>query len=487
MLPGPEASLRESTSAEESNPLRRSIHTVNSESHFICHTCRSDPSPQIVIHLPEAEKGQTVFLYNRCGKNDIAERIHGVRVYVSENNRDWNKIDIKLDNEQVYNHKPIPVLSESAPKYIMLRRERQGDPIHISQITIGDLLEHDYNLIVEHSIPGLNRFSRQHNLRTNEQGWIYDRTRRYGLPTYIKPIWSSRFDIDHGVYSVYISALNRFSNALIQIAHAVLFAHGIEARNVFVPECKRTRDIFPKGNQFPCQELEVTIHIGNPVGRDNCLEGRFLHIRSSQTEFYKNLPSTYEAIRSFSYATNLYDQTETLGTDEMVIHIRSGDIFRPQGMIHPGYGQPPLSFYRKAVEHGKPRIVHLVYQDMHNPVIRPLKKWLRERSIPFTKPQKSSLRKDIKTLVSAQTLVAGRGTFIPGVVSLGENLKTIYCFDEALNLLGLQGVTYHVIKDRSRKYVDSIQRYNWRNSPEQRELMISYPDEELELQSIART
>ncbi|MCP9927305.1 hypothetical protein [Cyanobium sp. CH-040] len=75
------------------------------------------------------------------------------------------------------------------------------------------------------------------------------------------------------------------------------------------------------------------------------------------------------------------------------------------------------------------------------------------------------------------------GTFIPGVVSLGEHLRTIYCFHQALDLLGRQGVTYEVIKDRSNNYVNAIQRYSWENSPEQRELMLSYPDEELELQS----
>ncbi|MCP9927306.1 hypothetical protein [Cyanobium sp. CH-040] len=141
--------------------------------------------------------------------------------------------------------------------------------------------------------------------------------------------------------------MNRFSNALIQTAHAVLFAHGIKARNVFVPECKRIRDIFPKGNQFPCQGLEVTIHIGNPDGRDNCLEGRFLHARSSQREFYKNLPSTHEAIRSFSYATNLYDQTEIIGEDEIVIHIRSGDIFKPRGKSIPTTASPLYLFIEK--------------------------------------------------------------------------------------------------------------------------------------------
>jgi hypothetical protein len=157
----------------------------------------------------------------------------------------------------------------------------------------------------------------------------------------------------------------------------------------------------------------------------------------------------------------------------------------PRAKFIPTTASPPLSFYRKAVEHAKPRIVHLVYQDMHNPVIKPLQQWLGEQSITFTKPLQSSLRKDVKTVLRAQTLVAGRGTFIPGAVSLGGNLKTIYCFHACLDLLGRRDVTYHVIKDRSSHYVDSIQQYNWRNSPEQRELMVSYPDAELELQSMA--
>lgn len=343
---------------------------------------------------------------------------------------------------------------------------------------------HDH--ITQRNIASLHKFSSQYHLRVNEQGWIYERVRKHGQPLHIKPIWSSELDLDRGINSLYISVLNRFSNALIQIAHAVLFANHIKACNVFVPECKRIRDIFPKGERFTCQGLGVEIIIGNPNAKDNCLEGRFLHVRSAQREFYKNLPSTYEAIRSFSHATRLLNPENILGPDEMVIHIRSGDIFKPRGAIHPNYGQPPLSFYRKAVGHAMPRIVHLVYQDMRNPVIKPLKKWLRDQNIAFTKPSKSSLRKDVKTVLRAQTLVAGQGTFIPGAVSLGGNLKTIYCFHACLDLLGQRDVTYHVIKDRSSHYVDAIQRWNWRNSPEQRNLMVSYPDEELEFQSMAR-
>lgn len=482
MLPGPKASLSESTSAGERNPLRRSIHTLNSENQFVCHTLESDSSPKVLIHLPEAEKGQTVFLYNRCGKSGIPERIYGIRVYASEDGHNWNEVSIHLDAEQVFDRKPIPVVSKDAPKYIMLRRDRQGDPIHISQIIIGSILDEYHGYITQYSAPSLRRFAGKHQLKVNEQGWIYDRIRKNGLPSYIKPIWSSEFDIERGVDSISISVLNRFSNALIQIAHAVLFAHGVKARKVFIPECQRIRDILPKGNKFSCQGLGVTIVIGNPDARGSCLEGRFLHARFSQKEFYKNLPSTYEVIRTFSQATRLYDPERILGADELVIHIRSGDIFKSQGAPpHPDYGQPPLSFYRKAVQHAKPRIVHLVYQDMCNPVIRPLKIWLREQAIPFTRRMKSSLRRDVKTLLSAQTLVAGRGTFIPGVVSLGEHLKTLYCFHEPLYLLGRQGVTHHVIKDRSGLYVNAIQRYNWKNSSEQRELMLSYPDDELEL------
>jgi hypothetical protein len=337
---------------------------------------------------------------------------------------------------------------------------------------------------MQSSVADLRRFARNYGLRANDQGWILDRVRKHGLPLHIKPMGSLAFSLDQGVDSLFISNVNRFSNALIQIAHAILFAHGIKACNVVVPECKRIRDIFPKGNNFLCNGLGIKIVIGNPDERGNWLAGRFLHVRAAQGDFFKGLPSTYEAIRSFSPATKLHNPATILDGEELVIHIRSGDVFKSQGRIHPDYGQPPLAFYCKAVEHAKPRIVHLVYQDMRNPVIRPLKRWLRKQRIAFTKPLDSSLRKDVRKLLSAQTLVAGRGTFIPGAVALGDNLKTLYCFDSRLDLLGQGGVAYHVIKDRNRHYVNSIQQCNWTNSPEQRDLMVSYPESELELQSI---
>ena len=45
--------------------------------------------------------------------------------------------------------------------------------------------------------------------------------------------------------------------------------------------------------------------------------------------------------------------------NELVIHIRSGDIFDSK-LIHPKYGQPPLSFYILAINHFKPKSIILI-------------------------------------------------------------------------------------------------------------------------------
>ena len=63
----------------------------------------------------------------------------------------------------------------------------------------------------------------------------------------------------------------------------------------------------------------------------------------------------------------------TVTTDEMVVHLRSGDVFGTDP--HPDYRPPALGYYTSAIAHAGPGAVRLVCQDRVHPLLRPLQAW----------------------------------------------------------------------------------------------------------------
>lgn len=168
--------------------------------------------------------------------------------------------------------------------------------------------------------------------------------------------------------------------------------------------------------------------------------------------------------------------------DELVIHIRSGDVFQEFSESFPtSYGQPPLAFYTMVVKSRQWKKVYLVYENTANPVIAALEGYLQCAGIPF-EIQSGDLRGDIEFLLRASVLVAGRGTFMPGIVTISPNARMVYSFEKTYMDWGKR-LPHRRVVDRQGKYRDAVMGNNWRNSKEQCELMLSYPEEALDVES----
>ena len=168
----------------------------------------------------------------------------------------------------------------------------------------------------------------------------------------------------------------------------------------------------------------------------------------------------------------------------LVAHFRSGDIF--SALIHPGYGQPPYSYYLTALDTVKPREVLVVSYDLSNPTTSIFVNECVARGIPI-KMQCSSLTEDLRTLLSARTLVSSIGTFCWMAACLSENLNN-YWFFERLPGRGLTdrpGVLFQRAIDKRGDYVSNVLSNNWAMTPEQVEMMTSYPVDNLTIESIS--
>jgi hypothetical protein len=161
------------------------------------------------------------------------------------------------------------------------------------------------------------------------------------------------------------------------------------------------------------------------------------------------------------------------GPRSLTIHIRSGDIFYRERVGN--WGQPPASYYTKIIESQTWSDVVVISQDDASPVLAPIRSFCELLSIPCVF-QASSFSSDLAVLVDAVTLVAGRGSFIPAVTIFSRRLETVFYFEDRF-VLPLKDQRFRIrrIVDLKGDYKASILGGRWKNTPIQRELMVSYP------------
>lgn len=178
-----------------------------------------------------------------------------------------------------------------------------------------------------------------------------------------------------------------------------------------------------------------------------------------------------------SYALNWPQSANHASKGGLTLHIRSGDVFSEHP--HPGYGQPPLSFYTRVILHNKPKNVVVLSEDHLNPVVAELVSWCQVRGLLVTQIS-SGLASTVSELVAAEALAAGRGTFVPAALSLKPKERDIYLFEPGSEpLLCDQLNKIYEVRDADGHYAREILNHNWNNTPAQRELMVSYPETSL--------
>lgn len=148
----------------------------------------------------------------------------------------------------------------------------------------------------------------------------------------------------------------------------------------------------------------------------------------------------------------LINNVEKLNENDLVIHIRSGDIFISNP--HPNYVPPPLSYYIKEINKRKYEKIIIICEDKINPVINKLLE-LYNNSIY----EKNSLEKDISILLGATNIIFSVGTFVPSLILMSDNIK--YLYGEVFHNEELEDY-YKITKPwkNTQKQVDYILNYN---------------------------
>jgi len=214
----------------------------------------------------------------------------------------------------------------------------------------------------------------------------------------------------------------------------------------------------PKHKFFNKTYIEITKEAKNntEIFIDN--EGRNFFDSYKITHFPQNIYKLNQEIVKrilLDLFTIKYDKLNKLDNDDVVIHIRSGDIFHDN--IHRLYICPPLCYYTDIIKKNNFKSIYLVAEDTRNPCINKLLELYPKIIFKINK-----LEDDIKIILSAVNVIQSCGTFISSLSYLTNNIKKIYV------------PHYHT------EYAHYISLMKpWKNTKEQLNLMLNYKKDNL--------
>jgi len=121
--------------------------------------------------------------------------------------------------------------------------------------------------------------------------------------------------------------------------------------------------------------------------------------------------------------------------DELLIHLRSGDMMKPDGIAHPQTRQPPCAAYDKIIETGHDGAafsnVRIIGEHDHrNPCFAELKK--RHPATNLTVQEKPFLD-DAAAVINARNLVLGTSSFSLQIGLMNENLDHVWAAKQTLS------------------------------------------------------
>ena len=277
-----------------------------------------------------------------------------------------------------------------------------------------------------------------------------------------------------------IIGFGRFGNSIHQLINAFYFCEKYQVPKIYT----RTNHPYINLKVKTSQNQEIMLVQGKPGSKEVVLSGMFfdnkaLNLKHSCDE-YVNTFDKYVLPN-----VKLPDSPIKVSETDLVIHFRSGDIFH-KSTPHSLYGQPPLSFYLKVIESEKLDRCILVFEDKGNVCIGKVENFLKNVSIPFVCQSSSDVSTDISCLKKSVNLIVARGTFGNAITLLANNLKKVYFFEDLYNfqLALARGAKVYRVYDKSKEFKNKLLRNNWKNTTEQKEMMLSYDGSNLGMENL---
>ena len=144
---------------------------------------------------------------------------------------------------------------------------------------------------------------------------------------------------------------------------------------------------------------------------------------------YKNKNKDFKKNKNLvlKYLTDIfkikYEDIPKGKSNDLYIHIRSGDLFNKQKCINETYcaNQPDFKFYKNIIDNNKYEKIYIIAEDNKNPIINQL---LDE--YPNVIYNKNSLEEDIKLIMGSRNIIHGYTTFVPTILYFNKGIKNVY-------------------------------------------------------------
>ena len=253
----------------------------------------------------------------------------------------------------------------------------------------------------------------------------------------------------------------RLGNNITQIVNAILFA---EYNNI-------SMITFPKHDYFKKKfiDLDKNDLNTNKNNKKKVFNDKFFSrieickkYNLAETIFENNKINMCEIIRSLFILTE--NEKLDITDNDLIIHIRSGDVYNSNP--HPGWVQPPLSFYENVIKERQWTRIYIICEDNKTPIIKPL---LNKYDNIIFKIQ--PLQKDINYIIQSKNICFGMGSFIPALLLLNNNLNTIYypkyCYRYIIDLNSYK-------EKKEYELLNYIKKGEWKNTNEQIDIMLNY-------------
>ena len=286
----------------------------------------------------------------------------------------------------------------------------------------------------------------------------------------------------HALVGLSLFENGAFGNCLVQYIIAVSIAKALNLKYIKVPKADRSKVIFLT-ERLTCDGITF-IPPDEPLPPDSYfLSG--LYFDPTQFERVTALqgPTDSRAIVQNVIRPLFNGLPKTFPPkpdDQLLIHIRSGDIFST--WVDPHYPQPPFAFYRMVIDRllaeGRIRSVKLVFENRLNPVIAEVEAYAQRCGLPV-EIQSESLISDVAALVDGRYLVFGLGTFGPAICHLSDRVEQVFYFasnwPQGFQSIPTIGKVVEV-RDLEGRYMKVGE---WQNTDAQRRTMVDYPAEAL--------
>jgi hypothetical protein len=242
--------------------------------------------------------------------------------------------------------------------------------------------------------------------------------------------------------------LGRTGNSLICIINAIFFALSNKISKVkFYKLCWWTDQLLPGKSNELINTLEININkedflyteiLDTSDEKKQILKNRCSLIWNEKEQQFESwfcgfyLPTTpfdkrmYIARKYIRPILNINEKE--LHEDDLVIHLRSGDIMNKG---HPCYIQPPLSFYDEVINLRKWKNIYIITEHNNNPCLTSLKnKYTNVISFINTKNRHggnaNGFAHDLGYLIGCHNYVACQSSLCPIVIQLSKTIKNVY-------------------------------------------------------------